>query len=446
MEKSKRKLNSKKKQELTLEQEISLNLDSEIKIYKNLQTDSKQNFWNILWLLFRKYFTSISTIYILMICLIMLVTLCLIFPPFFSLTPTLSFNFLIDGFLVYGIYFYNIRNSTFYSNFSFNKRYRLYIYSSIFLLMLFSNTLVMLFSIFFTLLMYWLNIIWAVFPFPVGIPRFHGQQFISVDYSFQTIGWGVVFYCLLLITAITFVLSFAIQINSKNIKGFFVISSGIILLNLVFGGCLFFAFGPTIEGTKIDYSVYNNRGNLENQYISFFINGNSDYIKISGEGTQSDPYVITIPPTQTYIHDNNYISPDENTIINYKYYEVTNFGDIDTRSFLWILSQIFPFYHINQMLFTAFFRSMNIIPYDPSYVPPVNTSDFPEYTNILLFTIKDGTVVPLNTDGVYTNISFTPFRATNAGWWLVLTLPYANIIFYWFIGFYFDISKRKGKI
>jgi hypothetical protein len=29
---------------------------------------------------------------------------------------------------------------------------------------------------------------------------------------------------------------------------------------------------------------------------------------------------------------------------------------------------------------------------------------------------------------------------------LVLTLPYANIIFYWFIGFYFDILKRKGKI
>lgn len=445
MEKLKKNSNLKKKQKLTIEKEISLNLDSEIKAYKELQ-NSKQNFWNIFWLFFRKYFTSVSTIYILIICLIMLVTMCLIFPPFFGITPTLAFNFLISGFLVYGIYFYNIRNSTFYNNFSISRKYRFYIYTSIFLLMIFSNMIVMLFTIVFTSLMYWIGVIWSVFPYPVGVPRFQGQQFFSVDYSFINIGWGVIIYCLLLITTICFALSFAIQVNSKSIKGFFVITSGIILLNLIFGGCLFFAFGPNFEGLKIDYSQYNSNGVLQNEYKGFFINPNSNYVEITGSGTIDDPYLISISPSQVAIHDISYISEDEMTIINYRYYEVTNFGDLNTKSFLWILSQIYPFYHINQMLFSAFYHDMNIIPYDPNYIPPINDSTFPDYTDIFLFTLnpQTGDIVNLNAVDTYSDIKFLPFRATNAGWWLTLTFPYIYIILYWLLGFFISYFKKES--
>ncbi|BDV03666.1 MAG: hypothetical protein HPPSJP_3870 [Candidatus Hepatoplasma scabrum] len=441
MEKLTSEANSKNKKGLTAEQKISLKLDSEMKVYKDFHA-IKQSFLNILWLFFRKYFTSISTIYILLICSIMLITMCLVFPPYFSVTPTLSFNFLISGFLVYGIYFYNIRNSTFYNSFSINIKYRFYIYTSIFLLMLFSNIIVMLFTMFFTLLMYWINVIWPVFPYPTGVPRFQGQQFFAVNYSFTSIGWGIIVYCLFLITSITFALSFAIQANLNTIKGFFVITSGIILLNLIFGGCLFFAFGPNIEGTKVDFSKFYDNGISQFEYKGFFINLNSDYVRISGSGTEIDPYVIKIAPTQMYIHDMSYISEDEKTIINYRYYEVTNFGDLDTRSFLWVLSQIFPFYHVNQMLFSAFYANMDIIPYDPNYVPPINNPDFPDFTDIFVFTVYDNQVVALNSPDVITKIEFLPFRATNAGWWLVLTFPYVNIIFYWCLGFAIAYLKK----
>ncbi len=410
-----------------------------------MKSSNYRIFKNIFWFQFKKLFTSLSSIYFLLIPISLILTIGVIFPYIYVFRAMIGASIVYSTLFIYGVFFYNLKNSTIYQEINIRnlKREKLFnFYGSLFLLIFLFNIFYLISIILLFLLFSEIGLAINIHSNPIPIYpifEYNGLRFLNQEFTFFSIDWGIVFYYLILLTISIFIISFIFEKISPTIKGYMIFASSYFLLNIIFGGMILTKFLEFPPGYYFsEFKFYNGvRWTSIEGWENFFIIDSSSITYTVNENGQ---YIINLYPSS--IVQSGWGDPTEIENIA-KYSGLNTWSQTkflkEFESFTWIISQFFPLYSLNMFISSSFFNttynslinenSINLYIVNESFdsVEELVSIIFDNYENV-----GENEIFELVESATF---NFKYFKVNNLEWLFIIIEPYLLIIFYLLISF-----------
>lgn len=191
---------------------------------------------NLFFLFIKSYFKS-SAFFIINIFIpfVLVFSIVIAFPIAYGFSWIIFITLSFSSFASYGILYFNFRNSNAYKNLELTNVTVASIYFSILTVIFLIVFITFLFDLFFLQICISAHMV-------ANLWGFQPANSLSFSYDISKMAWSTLFYYLINIILLTFSMSFVIQEIAQSQKGFFLIVFIFVISGLFFGG----TFSPTI--------------------------------------------------------------------------------------------------------------------------------------------------------------------------------------------------------